>query len=212
MSDCSSNCGDDLNNILKYHRKILWVVLWINLLMFLVEIVFGWVGKSHALWADSLDMLSDALVFGASILVLKAGDKWKARAALGKGILMGVLSFGLFFSAIFRFSEPLKPDPEIIGGVGALALVANIICAFCLFQFRNQDLNMRSTWLCARNDILANLGVIVAAFGIFIFHSPWPDIIIAILICLFVLNSSISIIKEALKELSKSKAIISRAF
>ncbi|QPJ62992.1 MAG: cation transporter [Candidatus Nitronauta litoralis] len=210
MSSCSSNCGEDLNDILKNHRKILWVVLWVNLGMFFVEIAFGWVGKSHALWADSLDMLGDALVFGASILVLKAGEKWKARAALGKGILMGVLSIGLFLSAIFRFLEPLKPDPEIIGGVGALALVANIICAFCLFQYRNQDLNMRSTWLCARNDILANLGVIIAAWGIYMFHSPWPDIVVAILICLFVLNSSISIIKEAQKELSEFKTFLKK--
>ncbi len=210
MSQCSSNCGEDLEEVLKNHRKILWLVLWVNLVMFFVEIVFGWIANSHALAADSLDMLSDTFVFGASIMVLNAGEKWKYRVALGKGVLMAVLSFGLFFSALFRFLEPSEPASEIIGAVGALALIANLICAFCLFQFRNQDLNMRSTWLCARNDILANLGVIFAAWGVLLFHSFWPDIIIAIIICFFVLNSSISIIKEALNELSRSRDLLKR--
>ena len=207
MSQCSSSCGNDLDGFSTHHRKVLWFLFYINLTMFLVEMAYGWLGNSHALWADSLDMLSDALILGASIFVLNREEKLKARVALGKGILMGTLSLVFLFSALLRFLEPSNPDPEIIGVVGALALVANLICALCLFKFRNQDLNMRSTWLCARNDILANLGVIFAAGAIHLFHSFWPDILIATVICLFILNSSISIMKEALKKLSDRKAL-----
>ncbi len=207
MSQCSSGCGNDLDGFSTHHRKVLWFLFYINLTMFLVEMAYGWLGNSHALWADSLDMLGDALIFGASIFVLNREEKLKARVALGKGILMGTLSLVFLFSALLRFLEPSNPDPEIIGVVGALALVANLICVLCLFKFRNQDLNMRSTWLCARNDILANLGVIFAAGAIHLFHSFWPDILIATVICLFILNSSISIMKEALKKLSDRKAL-----
>ncbi len=208
MSQCSSGCGNDLDGFSTNHRKVLWFVFYINLAMFLVEMAYGWLGNSHALWADSLDMLGDALIFGASIFVLNREEKLKARVALGKGILMGTLSLVFLFSALLRFLEPSNPDPEIIGVVGALALAANLICVLCLFKFRNQDLNMRSTWLCARNDILANLGVILAAGAIHLFHSFWPDILIATVICLFILNSSIAIIKDASKELSSEKQFI----
>lgn len=150
--------------VLRFRRRnTLRAVLAINAVMFMVEAVAGWLAKSSTLTADSLDMFGDAGVYALTIYVLDRGRVWRARAALAKGALMG--SFELFAAVqcVTRLAGGSTPGHAVMGGVGALALAANLACLLLLLRYRSDDLHMRSTWLCSRNDVIANIGVISAA-------------------------------------------------
>jgi cation diffusion facilitator family transporter len=182
-------------------RRVLIIVLGINVLMFFVEIVGGIVGQSTSLLADSLDMLGDALSYGLSLFALDQGIRWKARAALVKGVIMMVFGIGVLIEAIVKSFLIVLPSAHMMGGIGFLALAANLVCLLMLTPHKNDDVNLRSTWVCSRNDIIANVGVLVAAAAVVLLHSKWPDILVGLCVALVFLTSAFSVLKESLSEL-----------
>ena len=182
-------------------RRVVQAVLWINIGMFLLEAIVGLLIHSTSLLADSVDMLGDAIVYGFSLYVIGRGSVWLGRAALLKGILMGAFGIGVLAHVVFKSMHGFIPIPELMGVVGMMALAANLICLMLLRQHRSDDINMRSAWMCSRNDVIGNAGVLIAALMVYILHSPWPDIVIGLMIAILFVRSAISIIREASKEM-----------
>ena len=156
---------------------------------------------SVALLADSLDMLGDALVDGFSLYVVGRGPVWKARAALAKAAVMGVFRTFRLRAGRVQAALPQLPTVETMGAIGALALVANGVCFALLWRHRAENSNMRSMWLCSRNDLIANVAVLSAAFAVRMTFSPWPDIVVGALICAIFLRSAFLVAREAHAEL-----------
>ena len=186
-------------------RKILWLVLVINLIMFFVEGIAGWVAQSNALMADALDMLGDAAIYGFSLFVIQHDPVWRTRAAILKGIIMSIFALGILGSAIYRVTHQVLPDASTMGIVGGLALAVNLFCAYLLLRFKDDDINMRSAWLCSRNDVLANLGVLVAAVAVVWTGTHWPDLAVGVIIAGLILQSSFGIFKDARLELGNNQ-------
>ena len=186
-------------------RRVVQAVLWINISMFLLEAIVGLLIHSTSLLADSVDMLGDAIVYGFSLYVIGRGSVWLGRAALLKGVIMGACGIGVLVHVVFKTVHGFVPVAEMMGVVGVMALAANLICLMLLRQHRRDDINMRSAWMCSRNDVIGNAGVLVAAFMVYLFSSPWPDIVIGLLIATLFVRSAISIIYEASREFSASK-------
>ena len=161
------------------YRRVLWLALIINAAMFVVEAVGGWRADSVSLLADAVDFFGDAANYGVSLLVLGMALQWRARAALLKGLSMGVFGVFVLGRAIWSASSGAMPEPVTMGTIGSLALVANVVVALMLYAWREGDANMRSVWLCSRNDAIGNLAVMVAAFGVFGTGSAWPDLVVA---------------------------------
>ncbi len=176
-------------------------MLALNLSMFGIEFVSGILAGSTALLADSLDMLGDALVYGLSLYAVSKDATWKAWSAIAKASLMAL--FGLFVlgQMVYRIIHPQPPDFEIMGIVGVLALVANGVCFVLLWRHRAEDINMRSVWICSRNDLTANGLVLLAALAVWATLSPWPDIVVGALICAVFLRSAFLVAREARAEL-----------
>lgn len=199
-----SSCNDD-HCLSSPHRadhiRVLKIVLAINAAMFVIEGVSGFLFRSVGLMGDALDMLEDALVYALSLYVVDRGPRWKARAALIKGAIMLALGAGVLAQTIRHAITGIIPSSGGMSLVGLLALTANATCLFLLFRHKDDDLNMRSTWLCSRNDVIANIGVIFAAFLVRWLHAPWPDIAIGTIIAAMILTSSIGILREARREL-----------
>ncbi len=182
-------------------RRVLWAVLAINAAMFAIEIVAGWYAGSTALLADALDFLADSATYGLTLWVLARSRRWKAAAALIKGAGMGALGVWVVAVALWRALDPALPDAAVMGGVGLLALAANLSAAMLLFWHRGDDLNMRSVWLCSRNDAIGNLLVIAAASGVFLSATAWPDLIVGGVIASLQLSAAWSIVSQAVREL-----------
>lgn len=178
-----------------------WVLL-INAVMFVVEFAYGLLSHSSALMADSLDMLGDAAVYGFSLYALNRGARWRARAGLSKGIVMALLGVGVLAQTLYRLSMGALPMAETMGAVGLLALTANSVCLLLLYKHRSDDINMKSTWICSRNDIISNVSVIGASFIVTTTGSGIPDWIVGFIIAGLFLKSSVSVIREARAELA----------
>ena len=146
-------------------------------------------------------MLGDSLVYGFSLYVLWRSAAWKAKAALLKGAIMAVFGAGVLIQAIYRAIASALPVAETMGVIGLLVLLGNGLCFFLLYRHRSDDLNMRSTWLCSRNDIIANLSVLVAALGVKIFDASWPDILVGAAIAALFLKSALTVLRESCLEL-----------
>ena len=183
------------------YGRILWTVLAINVAMFLVEAVAGLIAGSLSLQADALDFLGDAATYGITLFVLGRSLRWRASAALLKGGAMTLFGLAVLGNAVYQALNPGLPMAGLMGSVGALALVANVVCAALLFSPREGDANRRSVWLCSRNDALANLGVIAAAVGVHLTASGWPDLLVGVLIAALALCSGLQVIRQALTEL-----------
>jgi Co/Zn/Cd efflux system component len=168
--------------------------------MFILEAMAGILVHSTALLADSVDMLGDAIVYGFSLYVIGRGSVWQARAALLKGVIMAAFGVGVLAHVAFKAAHGLLPTAEVMGIVGIMALAANLICLMLLWQHRGDDINMRSAWVCSRNDVIGNAGVLLAALAVHLTGSPWPDIVIGLLIAAIFVRSAIAIIREASQE------------
>lgn len=182
-------------------RRVLWLVLAINATMFGVELLAGLLAGSVALQADSLDMLGDALVYGFSLAVVAGSLGSRARAAQMKGTIMLLFGLGVFVQVILKVLRGVPPDPRVVSGTGAAALVANLACVILLFRHRTDDINMRSTWICSRNDIAANVGVLASAVAVAAFASIWPDIIVSLGIVSLFLWSAVGVLRESARQL-----------
>lgn len=184
------------------YRKILWIALIINITMFVVEIVSGVKANSVSLLADSLDFLGDAANYGISLWVLGMGITVRAKASLIKALSMAVFGIWVLGSAVWHFVSGALPSPETMGLIGVVALAANLSVAALLYAYREGDSNMRSVWLCTRNDALGNVAVILAAIGVFGTGAAWPDLLVAIIMASLALHSAWSVIMHARSELS----------
>ena len=181
--------------------RVLKIVLAVNVVMFIVEAASGWIFHSVGLLGDSMDMLEDALVYALSLYVMDRGPRWKARGALVKGLIMFLLGVFVLGQTISHAFSGVVPAAGGMGAVAFAALAANALCLFLLYKHKGDDLNMRSTWICTRNDVLGNIGVMLAAVLVRWLGSPWPDIITGGAIAAVILSSSIGILKESRNEL-----------
>ena len=196
MTDCCTDTACEINKFQARQSKMLKVVLSINLGMFLLEFVAGLMAASTALLADSLDMLGDALVYGFSLYVVSRNVTWKAVSAVIKGGIMAL--FGLFVlgQAAYKFLTPITPQFETVGLIGLIALTANAVCLSLLWHHRAEDVNMRSVWLCSRNDIIANTSVLLAALGVWLTNSQWPDLLVGLGIAVLFLRSAFHVFQD----------------
>ena len=206
----SAHCGHTHNdkqaNSPRY-RKILWVALIVNLAMFAIEIGAGFKSDSTSLLADAIDFFGDAANYGVSFAVLSAGVVLRARAALLKGVCM--IAFGMFVlgRTAWMFNQGGTPEPFTMGSIGLLALSANVAVAAMLYAYREGDANMRSVWLCSRNDAIGNVAVMLAALGVLGTGSAWPDLLVASGMAVLALVGGWSVIKQAFGEIRHAKAI-----
>lgn len=186
------------------YRNILWIALAVNFIMFVVEIIASMQANSASLLADSLDFLGDAANYGISLWVLNMSLTTRAKASLLKAASMGL--FGLFVlgNAIWNAVVGTLPNATTMSIVGAIALFANISVALLLYSYRNGDSNMRSVWLCTRNDALGNVAVIIAAIAVMGTGTAWPDLIVAVLMGVLALSSSWQVMHHARNELTAS--------
>lgn len=207
MTSCCENKSCEIDALRASHSRVLWVVLTINAAMFIIEGAAGLAAHSTSLLADALDMLGDALVYGFSLFVLAKSARWNAGAALTKGIFMLAFGLAVLAEAVHKMIVPVMPTVEAMGIVGLVALTANLVCFFLLYRHRDDNLNMSSTWLCSRNDLIANTGVLLAAAGSYWLVSRWPDILVGLVIAGLFLRSSATVLSQSIKELRKPAVI-----
>ena len=183
------------------YRRVLWIALVINAAMFVVELGAGYRAGSLSLLADAIDFAGDALNYGVSLAVLSAALAWRARAAVLKGLCMA--GFGLFVisRAVWGALSGEVPDAATMGVVGAIALLANVGVAWMLYAFREGDANMRSVWLCSRNDAIGNLAVMGAALGVLGTGTAWPDLAVAAVMATLALQGGWLVLRQARGEL-----------
>jgi Co/Zn/Cd efflux system component len=181
-------------------RRILWIALAINAVMFVVELAAGWKAESVSLLADAVDFLGDAANYAVSLFVLGLAAVWRSRTALLKGTMMG--GYGLFVvgRAWWAWMQGDVPDAATMGIVGFGALIANVAVAVMLYAYREGDANMRSVWLCSRNDAFGNIAVMLAALGVVGTASSWPDLLVAIIMAALGLSAARSVITQAVRE------------
>lgn len=185
-------------------RRVLWAVLVVNATLFVVEFAVGWWARSTALLADSLDMLGDAFVYAFSLWVLHRGARWRARAALAKGYVQLVFGAAVLAQAAWRAASGSVPDAGAMVWMGLVALAGNTLAFALLWAHRSDDINMRSTWLCSRNDLVANVSVLGAAVLVWRLDSVWPDLVIGVGIAALFLRTAVDVITNARAELDVS--------
>lgn len=183
------------------YRRVLWVALAVNVAMFIVEAAAGLHAGSVSLLADAVDFFGDAASYALSLAVLGSGLAWRARTALMKGLAMGAFGIFVLGRAVWSAASGVVPEPVTMGAIGTLALVANVAVAAMLYAWREGDANMRSVWLCSRNDAIGNLAVVAAALGVFGTKSAWPDLAVAVVMGTLALTASRSVIAQARSEL-----------
>lgn len=181
-------------------RRALWAVMAINAGMFLIEMTAGALAGSQALKADALDFLGDTMTYGLSLYVIGMSVRARAAAALIKGVSLAGMGLWVFGSTIYRVFVHGVPRAEVMGLVGFLALAANVVSVLLLLRYRSGDANVRSVWLCSRNDAIGNVAVMLAAGGVWTTTSGWPDLIVAAFMAALFLWSSMQIIRQAAHE------------
>ena len=204
MADsCCSAKSHELERLARQadQRRVLLAVLAINAVMFVLEFGAGIVAGSTALMADATDMLGDALVYAVSLYALARSARWKAGAALFKGVFILALGVGIALNVIAKIESGVPPSSTLMLAFGALALVANLACLRLLWRFRALDLNMASTFECSRNDVISNSGVLAAAVLVAWLASPWPDIVIGSAMALLFGRSALRMIADAAPQL-----------
>lgn len=183
------------------YRRILQIALVANTIMFAVELIGGLRANSVSLVADAVDFAGDAANYGLSLAVLSMAAVWRSRAALIKGLSMGAYGVFVLIHAVWNVLTGAVPEPVTMGAIGLLALGVNVAVAGMLYAYREGDANMRSVWLCSRNDAIANIAVIAAAGAVGLLHTGWPDVLVALLIGSLALLSSSSVVRRARNEL-----------
>ncbi len=206
MDQCCETKANELAALRLRQWRILAIVLAVNLVMFCVEFGAGLLSGSTALLADSLDMLGDSLVYGFSLFVLHRSLTWRARAALAKGLIMATFGVGVLLEAAFRLRAGVPPLVPTMAAIGALAFLANAFCFSLLWRHRADDINLRSTWLCSRNDLIANAAVLGAAVLVAWSESLWPDLIVGAGIAVLFARTAASVLQESLAELGRARS------
>lgn len=198
---CAGKSGKTALNDPKW-RRVLWIALLINAGMFAVEIAAGVASDSRALQADALDFLGDAANYAISLGVAGMALAWRARAALFKAATMLAFGLGVLGATLWGFLNGTTPHAETMGVVGAAALAANVVVALMLYRWRTGDANMRSVWICSRNDAIGNLAVLAAALGVFGTGRGWPDLAVAAIMAGLAIWGSLEVFRQARGELA----------
>src|SRR4051812_25897805 len=211
MADCCCtppplNLDPHQSNASAY-RRVLWAVLAINAVMFLVEIGAGLAAGSASLQADALDFFGDAANYAISLMVVGMALRYRATAALAKGATMGLFGLWVIGAVVWHAIYGTLPNAFAMGAVGFAALAANAASFGLLWAYRGGDANMRSAWICTRNDVLGNLAVLLAALGVFGTGTGWPDIIVAAIMAALALQGAATVIHQSLAELRASRNI-----
>jgi len=188
------------------YRKALWLALALNATMFVVETMSSWTSGSVSLLADAIDFLGDAGNYAITLAVLGMGIAARSRAALFKAACMGAFGVLVIARALWALAAGIAPEAATMGVVGAAALAVNAGVALMLYRFRSGDANMRSVWICSRNDALGNLAVLLAALGVFGTGSVWPDVVVAGVMAGLALTGSSTVLRQARAELRSERA------
>lgn len=205
----SAHCHNHATETTDYsprYRKILWIALLVNAAMFAVEIGAGFTSGSVSLLADAIDFFGDAANYAVTLAVLSMGMAWRSWAAVLKGVSM--LVFGVFVlgKTAWGAMQGVAPEAITMGTVGLLALMANVTVAALLYSYREGDANMRSVWLCSRNDAIGNVAVMLAALGVLGTRTAWPDLAVALVMALLAISGGWSVLRQARAELTGSTA------
>ncbi|MBB3347665.1 Co/Zn/Cd efflux system component [Sphingomonas sp. BK069] len=188
-------------------RRALWIALALNAGMFMIEIAAGVSAGSVSLRADALDFLGDTANYAISLGVAGSAPRWRARAALAKGGSLLLLGAWILGSTVWMALRGTLPKAETMGAIGALALVANLLCAALLWRHRHGEANRRSVWICSRNDAIGNVAVVAAALGVFGTRTAWPDIAVAAILAGLGLSGGGQIMRQALTELRENRSV-----
>jgi Co/Zn/Cd efflux system component len=205
MSGCCGTCST-FDGSSRQYRRVLWLVIALNAGMFGVEMLAGWAASSQALKADALDFLGDTVSYGLALAVIGRAARLRAGVALAKGASLGLMALLVLGGTLWRCLVLGQPDAGVMGWVGLAALAANLASAGLLWRYAEGDANVRSVWLCSRNDAIGNVAVLGAAGLVSLTGSPWPDLVTAGLMALLFLSSSISILRQSLAELRPAEA------
>lgn len=199
MAGC---CGHEarFDGVSRDYRRRLWAVIAINAGMFGVEMTAGHLAGSQALQADALDFAGDALTYGISLAVIGASLNARSLAALGKGVSLLLMGLWVMGATLYQVLGPGVPEAPVMGIVGVMALAANLASVLLLVKYKDGDANVRSVWLCSRNDAIGNVAVIVAALGVWGTATAWPDLIVAAIMATLFLSSAWQILGQALAE------------
>ncbi|MDF2483159.1 MAG: cation transporter [Stenotrophomonas indicatrix] len=206
MGECCG-CGKtlDVAAMQARHRRVLWIVLLINLATFLMMVGASWYSHSSSLLSGALDNLGDAATYLLSLLVVGAGVAAKARVALFKGVLILAAAVAVAAQIGWRLAHPQVPLFESMGLAALLNLAANGFCLWLLTPYRNDDVNLASAWECARNDIFEGVSVVLAAGLVALFGAGWPDLLVAIALLVVFLRSALRVLRIAMTELRASR-------
>lgn len=199
MAGC---CGHDakFEGVSDEYKRRLWIVIALNATMFVVEMSAGHLAQSQALQADALDFAGDALTYGISLAVIGASIRARTNAALFKGFSLLLMGLWVFGSTLYRVFYAGVPTAGIMGAVGFLALLTNLASVSLLVRYKDGDANVRSVWLCSRNDAIGNVAVLIAALGVWGTATGWPDLIVATIMAVLFLSSAFQIVGQALAE------------
>jgi Co/Zn/Cd efflux system component len=200
MGACCDHEQHDFDGMSSDYQRRLWIVIAINAVMFVVEMVMGHLAGSRALQADALDFLGDTLTYGISLAVIGASLRIRATAALAKGFSLLAMGLWVFGSTIYSIFILGTPQAEVMGIVGFLALLANVASVLLLINYKDGDANVRSVWLCSRNDAIGNVAVMIAALGVWGTSTGWPDLIVAGIMAALFLSSAVQILTQAWRE------------
>lgn len=201
MAGCGCSSNVQFDGVSAEYKRILWIVIAINVVMFVVEMGASIASQSMALRADALDFLGDSLTYSITLLAIGHSLRWRASAALFKGITLAFMGLWVLGSTLYRTLVLEIPNEMIMGSVAMMAFTANLISAVLLLKYRNGDSNVRSVWLCSRNDAIGNLAALLAAGAVFATQNPWPDLIVAFAMALLFLHSAWLILHQAIAEL-----------
>lgn len=209
MAGCCQHHPPEKHQSAKF-KTALWIALLLNLGMFLIEVFGGTHIGSTSLWADALDFLGDSVNYIISIFALGMSLYWRATVALLKGLTMGIFALIVLLKVLWSIFYGMAPEAMAMGAIGFMGLMANLISALVLFAFRDGDANMKSVWLCSRNDAIGNCAIMLAALGVFGTQSIWPDLVVASIIAFLGLTAAWSVTQQSLQERRDSKVIQSR--
>lgn len=209
MAGCCQHHPPEKHQSAKF-KTALWIALLLNLGMFLIEFFGGTHIGSTSLWADALDFLGDSVNYIISIFALGMSLYWRATVALLKGLTMGIFALIVLLKVLWSIFYGMAPEAMAMGAIGFMGLMANLISALVLFAFRDGDANMKSVWLCSRNDAIGNCAIMLAALGVFGTQSIWPDLVVASIMAFLGLTAAWSVTQQSLQERRDSQVIQSR--
>ena len=211
MADSCCGANVRFDGLDPRYKRVLWVVIAINAAMFVVEIAAGHIAGSQALQADALDFLGDTLTYGLSLAVIGRSVQTRSYAALFKGLSLTVMGLWVFGSTLYHVLVLGVPRAEIMGVIGFLALAANVASVLLLLRYKDGDANVRSVWLCSRNDAIGNVAVMGAALAVWGTTSAWPDLLVAAIMAGLFLWSSAQILQQGWQEYRAGEPVVSRA-